>query len=332
MLQDIRYAVRLLLKNLGFTSVVVLTLALGIGANVALFSVVNGVLLKPLPYPDPDQLVTIHQSKPNWDAGAMPYPNFLDVQSQNQTFSSLAISRATGFSLLGAGEPERLRGRYVSAEFFSVLGLKPQLGRMFNPDDDKEGGAPVVVITADLWSSRYGSSPDVLQESMTLDDKSCAIVGVIPANFNLVSGDVFVPIGQWGTPVLKSRSAALGLHGIGRLKPGITIEQAQADLSRIMVNLAVAYPGTNKDNGAKLIALKPQIVGSIKSTLWILLVAVGFVLLIACVNVSNLMLARATGRTREFAIRAALGARRIRLLRQALIESTLLALIGGGLG
>jgi predicted permease len=332
MLQDLRYAIRMLLKNPGFTAVVVLTLALGIGANVALFSVVNGVLLKPLPYPDPDQLVTFHQSKPNFDLGAMPYPNFLDVQSQNQTFSSMAISRTNGFSLLGAGEPERLSGRYVSAEFFSVLGLKPQLGRTFTKEDDKEGGAPVVVITADLWARKFASSPEVIQKSMTLDDKTYAIVGVIPTNFNLVSGDVFVPIGQWGSPALKSRSAALGLHGIGRLKPGVTIEQAQADLSRIMANLALTYPGTNKDHGAKLVALKPLMVGQVQSTLWTLLVAVGFVLLIACVNVSNLMLARSTGRTREFAIRTALGAARTRLLRQSLVESSLLAVIGGACG
>ena len=330
--KDIRYAIRMLSKHPGFTTVVVLTLALGIGANAALFSVVNGVLLKPLPYPDPDQLVTIHQSKPNFDMGAMPYPNFLDVRSQNQTFSSMAISRSTGFSLLGSGEPERLRGRYVSGEFFSVLGLKPQLGRTFTREDDKEGGAPVVMITAELWARKFASSPEVLQKNITLDDKSYTIVGVIPGSFNLVSGDVFVPIEQWGNPVLKNRGPALGLHGIGRLKPGVTIEQAQADLSRIMANLAITYPGTNKDNGAKLVALKPLMVGQVQSTLWILLVAVGFVLLIACVNVSNLMLARSTGRAREFAIRTALGAARARLLRQALVESSLLALVGGAFG
>jgi predicted permease len=332
MLQDIRYAFRMLLKHRGFTAVVVLTLALGIGANVALFSVVNGVLLKPLPYPDPDQLVTIHQSKPNFDMGAMPYPNFLDIQSQNQTFTSMAIARSAGFSLLGAGEPERLRGRYVSADFFSVLGLKPELGRTFTREDDKEGGAPVAVITADLWMRKFAAAPDITQKSMTLDDKSYAIIGVVPSSFNVVSGDVFVPINQSGGPQLRNRGVAWGLHGIGRLKPGVTIEQAQADLSRIMANLAVTYPGTNRDNSAKLVALKPLMVGGVQSTLWTLLVAVGFVLLIACVNVSNLMLARSMGRTREFAIRTALGAARLRLLRQSLVESTLLAAVGGVLG
>ena len=332
MLQDVRYAIRMLLKNSGFSAVVILTLALGIGANAALFSIVNGVLLNPLPFPNPDQLVTIHQSKPNFETGAVPYPNFLDLQSQNQTFSSMSISRPTGFSLIGSGEPERVRGRFVSADYFSVLGLKPELGRTFTSEDDKSGGAPVAIITAQLWARKFASSPDVLRQSMTLDDKSYSIVGVIPANFNLVTSDVFVPIGQWGTPALKNRGAALGLHGIGRLKPGVTIDQAEADLDRIMANLAVTYPETNKNNSAKLVGLKTQLVGGIETTLWTLLGAVGFVLLIACVNVSNLMLARSTGRAREFAIRTALGAARSRLLRQSLVESMLLAFLGGSFG
>ena len=332
MLQDVRYAIRMLLKNSGFTAVVVLTLALGIGANAALFSIVNGVLLNPLPFPNPDQLVTIHQSKPNFETGAVPYPNFLDLQSQNQTFSSMAISRPTGFSLIGSGEPERVRGRFVSADYFSVLGLKPELGRFFTSEDDKSGGAPVVIISAQLWARKFASSPDVLRQSMTLDDKSYSIVGVIPASFDLVQRDVFVPLGQWGTPALKNRGAALGLHGIGRLKPGVTIDQAEADLDRIMASLAVTYPETNKNNSAKLVGLKTSLVGDIETTLWMLLGAVGFVLLIACVNVSNLMLARSTGRAREFAIRTALGAARSRLLRQSLIESMLLAFVGGAVG
>jgi predicted permease len=332
MLNDLRYAIRMMLKNRGFTVVVILTLALGIGANTALFSIVNGVLLNPLPYPDPDQLVTLHQSKPNFETGAMPYPNFLDLQSQNQTFSSMAISRANGFSLIGSGEPERVRGRYISAAYFDVLGLKPELGRTFTSEDDKPGVAPVVIISAQLWARKFGSSRDVLSKTITLDDKSYAIVGVIPPNFNLFSGDVFVPINQWGTRSLQSRGSALGLHGIGRLKPGVKIEQAEADLDRIMANLEATYPETNKDNSAKLIGLKSLVLGGIESTLWMLLAAVGFVLLIACVNVSNLMLARSTGRTREFAIRAALGAARARLVRQSLVESVVLALIGGGLG
>jgi predicted permease len=333
LIQDIRYGLRGLWRHPGFTIVAACSLALGIGANTAIFSVVNGVLLNPLPYPQPEQLVTIHQSKPNFEQGAMPYPNFRDVQKQNQTLSTMAISRSYGFSLMGAGEPERVDARLVSADYFSVLGLKPLLGRTFMPGEDESGAGPVALISEDLWRRKFGSAGDVLQKAITLDDKSYAVVGVIPATFTLVRGvDVYVPIGQWNSGALKSRSAALGLHGIGRLKPGVTIEQARSDLNRAMADLAVAYPETNRGNGATIIPLKQQVVGNIRPVLLMLFGAVGFVLLIACVNVSNLMLARSTGRSREFAIRSALGAGRRRLLRQSLTESTLLGLAGGALG
>ena len=333
MLQDLRLGLRMLLKNPGFTAVVVLTLALGIGANVALFSVVNGVLLNPLPFPQPEQLVTLDQSKPNFDAGAIPYPNFRDLQKENRTFSAMAISRGSGFSLIGTGEPERVSARLISADFFSVLDVKPALGRTFAPGEDEPGVAPLVVISADLWQRKFGAAQDVVGRGLTLDDKSYTIVGVLPANFGLFrTTDVYVPIGQWNSPALKSRGAGLGLHGIGRLKPGVTIEQAQADLNVVMGRLAETYPNTNRGNGSKVSSLKERMIGGIGRTLWMLLGAVGFVLLIACVNVSNLLLARSTGRTQEFAIRAALGAGRWRLLRQSLSESMLLALVGGGMG
>jgi predicted permease len=331
--QDLRLGLRMLLKNSGFSAVVVLTLALGIGANVALFSVVNGVLLNPLPFPQPDQLVTLDQSKPNFDMGAIPYPNFRDLQKDNTTFSAMAISRGYGFSLIGSGEAERVGARYVSADFFSVLDLKPALGRAFAPGEDEPGADPVVMISADLWQRKFGAAQDVVSKGLTLDDKTYTIVGVVPPNFSLFRGtDVYVPIGQWNNPALKIRSAALGLHGIGRLKPGVTIAQAQADLNSVMGRLAATYPNTNRGNGARVSSLKERMIGWIGPTLWLLLGAVGFVLLIACVNVSNLLLARSTGRKREFAIRAALGAGRWRLLRQSLTESMLLALAGGGLG
>ena len=331
--QDLRLGLRMLLKNPGFSGVVVLTLALGIGADVALFSVVNGVLLNPLPFPQPDQLVTLDQSKPNFDMGAIPYPNFRDLQKDNTTFSAMAISRGYGFSLIGSGEAERVSARFVSADFFSVLDVKPALGRAFASGEDEPGVGPVAMISDDLWQRKFGSGQDAVGKGLTLDDKTYTIVGVVPANFSLYRGtDVYVPIGQWNNPALKIRSAALGLHGIGRLKPGVTIEQAQADLNSVMGRLAATYPNTNKGNGAKVSSLKQRMIGGIGSTLWLLLGAVGSVLLIACVNVSNLLLARSTGRTREFAIRAALGAGRWRLLRQSLTESMLLALAGGGLG
>lgn len=330
--QDLRYGARSLRKNPGFSLVVILTLALGIGANTALFSVVNGVLLKPLPFPDPEQLVTLHQSKPNFETGAIPFPNFRDLQKENRTFSSMAISRGVGFSMIGTGEPERVNGRWVTTDFFSVLGIQPALGRTFVSGEDESGAGPVAVISADLWHRKFGSAVDIVGKAINLDDKNYTIVGVLPASFTLFGNDVFVPIGQWGTPALRNRGVALGLHGIGRIKPGITVEQAQTDLERVMQNLAAAYPDTNRGNGSKIVPLEERLVGDIRSTLLMLLGAVGFVLLIACVNVSNLLLARSAGRTREFALRAALGAGQWRLLRQSLTESLILALIGGGLG
>jgi putative ABC transport system permease protein len=333
LIKDIRFGIRSLLRQPGFAAIAIITLALGIGINAALFSVVNGVLLNPLPYPQPEQLVTLDQSKPNFDAGAIPYPNFLDLQKENRTFSAMAISRGMGFSLIGSGEAERVNARLVSADFFTVLDVKLARGRTFSPREDEPGVSPVVVITAGLWQRKFGAREDILGQGLTLDDKSYTIIGVLPANFSFFRNvDVYVPIGQLNNPALKRRGAGMGLHGIGRLKPGVTIEQAQADLSSVMERLATVYPETNRGNGAKVSSLKERTIGGIGPTLWLLLGAVGFVLLIACVNVSNLLLVRSTGRAREFAIRAALGAGRWRLLRQSLVESTLLALLGGGLG
>jgi predicted permease len=331
MFQDMRYGLRMLLKKPGFTIIVVLTLALGIGANVAIFSVVKGVLLNPLPYPEPEQLVTIHQSKPNFETGAIPYLNFLDLQRQNQTLQSIAISRGAGFTLIGAGEAERVAARMVSADFFNVYGLKPVLGRNFTAADDRKGADPVTMISAKLWARKFNSDPSLVEKSITLDDRSYRVIGVLPSSYESAA-EVYVPIGAWNNPALQNRNAALSIHGIGRLKPGVTLEQAQADLSRVMAALAEAYPASNKGHGAKIIRLKERLVGDVQPILLMLFAAVGLVLLIACVNVSNLMLARSTGRTREFAIRAALGAGRWRLLRQSLIESTMLALAGGAGG
>jgi predicted permease len=331
--QDLRYGARMMRKNPGLSAVIVLTLALGIGANAALFSVVNGVLLNPLPYPQPEQLVTLHQSKPNFDRGAIPYLNFLDMRKENRTFTAMAISRFFNYSLTGLGEPERVRGRQVSAEYFSVLGVKPALGRDFVTDEDKGGASLVALISAPLWKRKFDAAPDVVGKNMSLDDRSYTIIGVLPSSFNLSpSVEIYTLIGQWDAPPLRNRGAALSLHGIGRIKPGVTVAQAQADLDRVMRNLADAYPATNKGNGAKIDPLMESVTGDVRSILWMLLGAVGFVLLIACVNVSNLLLARSTGRGREFAIRAALGAGRRRLLRQSLAESALLSLAGGALG
>ncbi len=333
LIKDIRFASRSLWRRPGFTAIALITLALGIGINTALFSVVNGVLLNPLPFPEPDQLVALNQSKPNFEAGAIPYPNFLDLRKENQTFSAMTISRSAAFSLIGSGDPERVTGRYVSADFCSVFGIKPIVGRGFLSHEDEPGVTPTVLISHDLWQRKFAGDRNLINQTITLDDKSYYVIGVLPSDFKFFqTGDVFVPIGQLNAPALKRRGAGMGLNGIGRLKPGVTVEQGRADLNRIYQNLAVTYPGSNKGNGAYVVSLKQRVVGAIGPVLWMLLGAVGFVLLIACVNVGNLMLARASGRSREFAIRAALGAGRWRLVRHSLTESLLLSIGGGALG
>lgn len=333
--QDLRYGVRMLVKAPLFAVIAILTLALGIGANTALFSVVNGVLLNPLEYPRSGQLVAIYGKGPGFERAPVNYPNFVDWQRGTQTFSSMAIYRNQDYNFLGKGEAaERLSGYMISADFFPTLGVAPVLGRTFRPEDDRLGAGPVVILGGGFWKRKFGSSLDVAGQSMVLNGTSYTVIGVIPVGFTFYGQDrdVYTPIGQWNNVSFRDRKVDVSEHALGRLKPGVTLAQAKADMDAIAQSLAAEYPEADKDEGIALVAMKEDIVGNVQPFLIMLLAAVGFLLLIACANVANLLLARALGRARELAIRAAVGASRARMIRQLLTESILLAAIGGALG
>src|SRR6201987_5268101 len=334
---DIRFGARVLWKSRAFTIVAIVTLALGIAGNPAIFSIVNGVFLNPLPFAQPEQLVAINESKPNFDQGSISYPNFLDWQKDNHTFSSMAVARGSAFSLTGKGEAEQVNAEFVAGSFFPLLGVNPILGRTFTPAEEQGGAAPVALISEGLWQRKFGASPNVLGQNLTLDGRDFTVIGVIPSSFHLRlpsfrERDIYAPIRQWNNSILMNRNAGLGFQGIARLKPGVTLAQAKADMERVTRNLAVAFPDADKGIGANLRPLKEQMVGDVRPFLLVLLAAVGFLLLLACVNVASLLLARAAGRKREFAVRTALGASRTRVICQLLTESLLLGIVSGGTG
>jgi len=338
LLQDLRYAVRMLAKNPGFTVIAVLTLALGIGANTAIFSIVNGVLLNPLPFPRPQDLTILYENTANFEKSSISYPNFLDWQRMNSTFASLAAYRSDDFSITGSGEPERVRVGMISAEFFPILGVKPVLGRLFVPEEDRLGTAPVALVSAGFWQRKFGSAGDILGKRITMNGNDYTVVGVIPSSFHLHVNnfdglkDVYVPLGQFTDPFFHHRDVHEGMDAIGRLKAGVSVAAARADMAQIARNLAATYPNEDKGAGVTVLPLKQDMVREVRPYLWVLLGAVGFVLLIACVNVGNLQLARSTSRSHEFAVRCALGAARWRVIRQLLTESVVLGLAGGAIG
>jgi predicted permease len=339
-LRDLRFGLRLMRQAKGVTLIAVLSLAIGIGANTAIFSVVNAVLLNPLPYHDSDQLVSLFQDRQGFHTASISYMNFLDWQRMNRSFTAMAAYRGTGYNLLEGGEPERVHGAMISAGFFEILGVNPLLGRPFTADEDQLGANPTAMISERLWRRKFGANPNIIGQRMILDDVGRTIIGVVPNTFDLkiqnfqrqLLNDVYTPIGEFSDPRFRNRAAGWGTDAIGRLKPGISFQQARTDLDRVAHELGAAYPDVNSGTGITMIPLREEMIGKVRGILLILLGAVAFVLLIACVNVTNLLLARSNLRQREFAVRVALGASPGRIVRQLLTESILLALAGGVFG
>ena len=327
LLQDVHYGLRQFRRNPGFAAVAVITLALGIGANTAIFSVIDAVLLAPLPYTRSDRLVMMLQSNPfTKSLWSFSYPDFLDWQRAARSFQHVEGALSHDFNLTSLGVPAHLDGMEVSAGFFSSLGIKPVLGRYFTQEEDRPGGAPAVIISHRLFTDRFGGRPDAVGNVLTLDGVDYTVIGVLPATFHFGGQtDVYTPLGQVDRAILSDRSVHPGIVAIARLKPGVSLAQAQAEMSAIQRRLDRIYPHADRDEGASVRTLKQAIIGNVSGTLLMLFGAVGLVLLIACVNVANLLLVRSAMRAREFAIRSALGASRARIFRQLVAESVLLS-------
>jgi putative ABC transport system permease protein len=332
--QDIKYGARMLLKNPGVTIIVIIALALGIGANTAIFSVVNAVLLRPLPYYESDRLVFLNEKSPVLDEMSISYPNFIDWRNQNQTFEKMGVYNRASYNLTGAGEAERIVTGQVSADLFSVLRVNALHGRVFTNEEDKPGGTPVVVLSYPLWQRRFGGQTSILNQAITLNSKSYTVIGIMPESYLYPSRvEMWVPVGQLSDqPSWLQRGNHPGLYGVARLKPGVTFEQAEADMNNVGANLEKQYPDSNASTRPRLRWLMEIFVVDVRRTLWIIFAVVGAVLLIACANIANLLLARATARRKEMAIRTAVGASKWRIARQLLTENILVSMIGGGIG